>query len=261
VIADTSSVGAPDQARYDAFTTGFGGAWTIGMTGLSVRSIADGHYRDAFERLTPLIARPFLQVTYQQLPEFVEAGVRSGKPDAVEAAVERLKVFAEVSGTPWIRGVAARSAALLEPESTAEPLYREAIAHLEGAVVPGDLGRAHLVYGEWLRRMKRRRDARDELRAALAIFEAAGASAFAERARRELHGTGERVLRHEPGEPDLLTPQEAAIARRAAEGETNAEIGAELFISANTVDYHLRKVFRKLGVSSRRQLAERLAAD
>lgn len=241
--------------------TGFGGAWTIGMTGLSVRSIADGHYRDAFERLAPLIARPFLQVTYQQLPEFVEAGVRSGKPGTVETAVDRLKVFAEVSGTPWIRGVAARSAALLAPESTAEPLYREAIAHLEGAFVPGDLGRAHLVYGEWLRRMKRRRDARDELRTALAIFEAAGASAFAERARRELDGTGEHVVRHEPGKPELLTPQEAAIARRAAEGETNAEIGAELFISANTVDYHLRKVFRKLEVSSRRQLAERLATD
>ena len=243
--------------------TGFGGAWTIAMTGLSIREIAEGHYRDAFERLRPMVAREFLQVTYQQLPDYVEAGVRSGKPDAVRAAVDRLAAFAAVSGTPWIRGVSDRSAALLASDDEAEQRYLAAIGHLAQATAPGELGRAHLVYGEWLRRMKRRREAREQLRFALAIFERVQAPAFADRARRELEATGEHIARHAPGEADAaaLTPQEATIARLAAAGRTNAEIGAALFISVNTVDYHLRKVFRKLGITSRRQLAERFAAD
>ncbi|GAA4063879.1 LuxR C-terminal-related transcriptional regulator [Agromyces indicus] len=240
--------------------TGFAGAWTIAMTGLGIRQIADGHYRDAFERFAPLVARNFLQVTYQQLPDFVEAGVRSGHADVVRPSAERLAGFAAESGTPWVRGVAARSHALLADDADAEPRYLEAIGHLKHATAPGDLGRAHLVYGEWLRRMKRRREAREELKTALAIFTRVGAPAFAARARRELEATGEHVPHHLPGDDgaETLTPQEATIARMAAEGQTNAEIGATLFISANTVDYHLRKVFRKLGVTSRKQLAERL---
>lgn len=256
-------VGAPtevvEQVAEGVLATGFAGAWTIAMTGLGIRDIADGHYRDAFERFAPVVARDFLQVTYQQLPDFVEAGVRSGRPDAVRDAAARLGEFAAVSGTPWVRGVAARSEALLADDSDAEPAYLEAIGHLERATAPGDLGRAHLVYGEWLRRMKRRREARDQLRAALTIFTRVGAPAFAARARRELEATGEHVAHHAPGDAgaDALTPQEATIARMAADGQTNADIGATLFISVNTVDYHLRKVFRKLGVTSRKQLAER----
>lgn len=255
--------GAPtevvEQVADGVLATGFAGAWTIAMTGLGIREIADGHYRDAFERFEPLVARNFLQVTYQQLPDFVEAGVRSGRPDAVRDSAARLAEFAAVSGTPWVRGVAARSGALLADDTDAEPTYLAAIGHLEQATVPSDLGRAHLVYGEWLRRMKRRREAREQLRAALAIFTRVGAPAFAARARRELEATGEHVVHHAPGDAgaDALTPQEATIARMAADGQTNAEIGATLFISVNTVDYHLRKVFRKLGVTSRRQLAER----
>jgi DNA-binding CsgD family transcriptional regulator len=231
------------------------------MTGLSIRAIAEGHYRDAFERLRPMVERPFLQVTYQQLPDYVEAGARSGNAAAVQAAADQLSRFADVSGTPWIRGVAARSTALLAPDDAAEEHYRRAIEHLAQATGPSELGRAHLVYGEWLRRTKRRRQAREQLRRALDIFERVGAPAFADRARRELEATGEHVTRHVPGGTDPLTPQEATIARLAAAGQTNAEIGAALFISANTVDYHLRKVFRKLEVTSRRQLAERFATD
>ncbi len=238
--------------------SGFVGAWTIAMTGLSIRSLAEGHYRDAFERLQPMVERSFLQVTYQQLPDFVEAGARSGRPDAVRAAADRLAVFAAASGTPWIRGVSERATALLAPDDVAEEHYLRAIEHLEQATAPGELGRAHLVYGEWLRRAKRRREAREQLRLALAIFERVDAPAFAGRARRELDATGEHVTLHGPGDAaDALTPQEATIARLAAAGQTNAEIGAALFISVNTVDYHLRKVFRKLEVTSRRQLAER----
>lgn len=257
--------GAPtevvEQVAEGVLATGFAGAWTIAMTGLGIREIADGHYRDAFERFRPLVARNFLQVTYQQLPDFVEAGVRSGRHEAVRDSAATLSEFAAVSGTPWVRGVAARAGALLADDADAEPRYLEAIGHLERATAPGELGRAHLVYGEWLRRMKRRREAREQLRRALAIFTRVGAPAFAARARRELEATGEHVAHHAPGdaEVDALTPQEATIARMAADGQTNAEIGATLFISVNTVDYHLRKVFRKLGVTSRRQLADRLA--
>lgn len=241
--------------------SGFAGAWTVAMTGLSIRSIADGHYRDAFERLKPMVDRPFLQVTYQQLPDYVEAGARSGNAEAVQASADRLAHFAAVSGTPWVRGVADRSAALLASDDLAEDLYRRAIEQLEQATGPSELGRAHLVYGEWLRRAKRRREAREQLRLALAIFERVGAPAFADRARRELEATGEHVARRVSGEADDLTPQEATIAHLAASGQTNAEIGAALFISVNTVDYHLRKVFRKLEVTSRRQLAERFPTD
>ncbi|WP_255424317.1 LuxR C-terminal-related transcriptional regulator [Pengzhenrongella frigida] len=239
--------------------TGFGGAWTVAMTGLSVRQLADGHYRDAFERLRPMVDTPFLQVSYQQLPELVEAGVRSGNSAAARSAADRLAVFAAASGTPWARGVAERAAALLAPDAEAEDRYVRAIEHLRRTTAPGELGRGHLLYGEWLRRVKRRREAREQLRLALAIFERVAAPAFADRARRELAATGEHVLRNEPGDGGL-TPQEATIAGMAANGQTNAEIGAALFISTNTVDYHLRKVFRKLAVTSRRQLAEHLTS-
>ncbi|GAA1963512.1 AAA family ATPase [Agromyces allii] len=257
--------GAPtevvEQLAVGILASGFVGAHTIAMSGLCTRDLADGRYAAAYERLLPMVARDFLQVTYQQLPDLVEAGVRSGHggDPPVRSAAARLAEFAEVSGTPWIRGVSARAAALLASDDDAEPLYREAIEHYVEAGAAAELGRAHLVYGEWLRRLKRRRDARDQLRLALESFERAGAPAFAARARRELEATGEHVVAHAPGEAavDTLTPQEATVARLASSGRTNAEIGAELFISANTVDYHLRKVFRKLGITSRRQLAER----
>jgi len=258
--------GAPyevvEQVARGALAAGFGGVWTLAMTGLGIREIADGRYRDAFHRFEPMVARPFLQVTYQQLPEFVEAGARAGRAEVVRPALARLQLFAAESGTPWILGVAERSAALLADDHESESHYLAAIEHLARSTARADLGRAHLVYGEWLRRMKRRREAREQLRLALDLFTRIAAPAFAERARRELAATGEHVPHREPGGAgaDALTPQEETIARLAADGHTNAEIGATLFISANTVDYHLRKVFRKLGVTSRRQLADALPA-
>ncbi|RXZ45949.1 helix-turn-helix transcriptional regulator, partial [Agromyces binzhouensis] len=255
--------GAPaevvEQVAEGALAAGFGGVWTLAMTGLGIREIADGRYRDAFHRFEPMVARRFLQVTYQQLPEFVEAGVRAGRPAEVAAAADRLRVFAAASGTPWILGVAERSTALLADDADAESHYLAAIGHLQQSTAQPDLARAHLVYGEWLRRMKRRREAREHLRVALDHFTRIAAPAFAARARRELEATGEHVPHREPGAAaEMLTPQEENVARMAAAGHTNAEIGATLFISANTVDYHLRKVFRKLGVTSRRQLGDRL---
>ncbi|PZU41186.1 MAG: helix-turn-helix transcriptional regulator, partial [Microbacterium sp.] len=244
-----------------ALVTGFAGAWTIAMMGVSIRDIADGHYRDAYERLRPMVTREFLQVTYQQLPEYVEAAVRSGHAEQVRGSVDRLAEFARHAGTPWIRGVAARSAALLAEDDRAEALYLEAIAQLSASTLVADVGRAHLLYGEWLRRGKRRHDAREHLQKALLIFERCHAPAFAGRARRELEGTGVRAGVDASRSADDLTPQESAVARLAASGRTNPEIGAALFISVNTVDYHLRKVFRKLGVTSRRQLSERFPTD
>ncbi|WP_394555090.1 AAA family ATPase [Agromyces sp. MMS24-JH15] len=253
--------GAPvevvEQIAQGVLDAGWAGVQTIAITSLCARAIAEGRYREAFDRLDPLVARDYIQVSYQQVPDLIEAAVRSGLADRVGAAAERLSEFAAGSGTPWVRGLEARSLALLAADEDAEAHYLAAIDHLTASSSPGDLGRAHLIYGEWLRRMRRRREAREQLRHALAVFTRVDSPAFADRARRELEATGEHVVHGEPGEIDPLTPQESTVAALAAEGRTNAEIGAMLFISANTVDYHLRKVFRKLGVTSRRQLAER----
>lgn len=236
---------------------GFGGVYTSAQTALGVRDIAEGHYRDAYERFRPMIEEPFLQVTYHQLADYVEAAVRSGHPGEGSRAGEAIGVMAGASGTAWIRGLDQRCRALLAPDDDAERHFAGAIELLRTAQVPADLGRAHLLYGEWLRRVRRRREAREQLRAAVAIFDRVGAPAFAQRARTELAATGEKISTPQLVAGVEMSPREATVARLAAAGQTNAEIGSTLFISTNTVDYHLRKVFQKLGISSRRQLAER----
>ena len=254
-------IGAP-RTQVDALTeamgaAGFGGIQSSAVAASAARDLAEGHYRDAYTRLKPLIDEPFLQVTPLQYPDFVDAAVRGGHPAEAREPVAILEARADANGSAWARGLAARSRALITPDPAAEDWHREAIDTLGSAGSVVDLARAELLYGEWLRRRRRRREARPYLRRALESFEANGAVPFAQRARSELEATGEPVdVAAIPGVD--LTVQEATVARLAAQGRTNAEIGSTLFLSVNTVDYHLRKVFQKLGISSRRQLAERL---
>jgi DNA-binding CsgD family transcriptional regulator len=184
---------------------------------------------------------------------------RRPAPRRAEAAAEaasRLADIARVTRTNWAQGIEARSRALISHGEVAESLYREAIDRLGLTRVRPELARAQLLYGEWLRRERRRLDAREQLRAALEMFTAMGVEAFAARAERELLATGERVRSRSIETTDALTAQEAQIARLARDGLSNTEIGARLFISQHTVAYHLRKVFSKLDITSRNQLAQ-----
>jgi DNA-binding CsgD family transcriptional regulator len=190
--------------------------------------------------------------------ELIEAACRSGRPEEGAEALESLSASTSASATPWALGVEARSRALLAQGAAAEPLYREAIERLQPTRLRLDLARGHLLYGEWLRREARRIDARNELRAAYELFTDFGMEAFAERSRIELEATGEHARKRTSATLDQLTAQEAQISRLAADGNTNREIAAHLFISPSTVEYHLRKAFRKLDVTSRTQLAKRL---
>jgi DNA-binding CsgD family transcriptional regulator len=193
------------------------------------------------------------------LVELVEAAARCGAPEDAAAALKRLQERTRASGTDWALGIQARSDALLSDGRAADLLYREAIERLGRTRIAVHLARAHLVYGEWLRRENRRLDAREQLRTAYEMLHRFGAAAFAERARRELLATGESV-RHRAAEVgQVLTAQEAQIARLAADGKTNSEIGAQLFISPRTVEWHLHKVFTKLDVNSRSRLRGKLA--
>jgi DNA-binding CsgD family transcriptional regulator len=195
-----------------------------------------------------------LTVPRWALAELVESAAHTGADQAASEALERLSEAARACGTDWALGVEARSHALMTAGEAAERLYREAIERLARTRVRVELARAHLVYGEWLQRERRRSDAREHLHTAHEMFARIGAEAFAERARRELLATGETVHQRYVKSFDELTPQEAQIARLAAEGQTNPEIGAKLFISPRTVEFHLHKVFAKLGISSRKEL-------
>jgi DNA-binding CsgD family transcriptional regulator len=192
------------------------------------------------------------------LVELIEAAARSGKATRAVEAVERLDELTLASGTPWALGSAACARALVTDGDEADRLYREAIERLARSRAAVSLARAHLLYGEWLRRERRRAGAREQLRTAHEMFGQIGAEAFAERARRELLGTGETVPKRSVERIAELTAQEAQIARLARDGQTNPEIGAQLFISPRTVEFHLHKVFAKLGISSRKQLGRTL---
>ena len=194
------------------------------------------------------------------LTELVEAAVRSGQPARASGALQRLSETTRASGTDWALGIEARSRALLSEGEAAEDCYREAIERLGRTRMRPAAARAHLLYGEWLRRENRRRDARAELRTAYDLFTAMGIEAFAERARRELLATGETVRKRTVETASELTAQEAHIARLAVDGRTNAAIGAQLFLSTRTVEWHLGKVYTKLGVGSRRELRRALAS-
>jgi DNA-binding CsgD family transcriptional regulator len=234
--------------------SGAGVAVNLARIALAVLENAQGRYHEAFEAAWALYTDDIPPHGSQALPEIVEAGSRSDHAEEARIALVRLEERARASGTPWALGLLARSQAVLAEDTEAEALHREAIDLLAGTVVKTDLARAHLLYGEWLRRRKRRHDAREQLRTAHDLFESMGAAAFAERARIELTATGATARRRSVETAQDLTPQEHQVARLAAGGATNNEIAAALFISTATVDYHLRKIYRKLDISSRRQL-------
>jgi DNA-binding CsgD family transcriptional regulator len=195
------------------------------------------------------------------LAELVEAAVRSGRRDTAVRALEQLTERVEASPTPLARGLLARSKALLAGPDEAEQMYAEAVDHLGRCRTAPQVARAHLLYGEWLRRRRRRREARDQLRIAHDAFDAMGLTAFARRADAELRATGEHSRKREAGHPERLTPREAQIAALVSEGRANRDIAAQLFLSPSTVEYHLRNMFRKFGVRSRTQLAARILDD
>jgi DNA-binding CsgD family transcriptional regulator len=203
---------------------------------------------------------PAVQFASWGLVELIEAAARTAVPERAADALQRLSDIARACGTDWALGIEARSRALVSDGEAAERLYREAIDRLGRTRLRVELGRAHLVYGQWLRRQRRVRDARDQLACAYLTFDSIGAAAFAERARIELRASGGRAREGAVKMRDPLTAQEGLIARLAADGASNPEIAAQLFISRATVAYHLRKVFAKLDVSSRSQLATALPA-
>jgi ATP/maltotriose-dependent transcriptional regulator MalT len=193
--------------------------------------------------------------------ELIEAATRVGAWESAGETAARFTEIARAAGTDWALGVDARSRALLSTGTTAEELYREALARLGRGRMRVDLARAHLLYGEWLRREQRRVDARAQLRAAYDHFTWSGMDAFAERARKELLATGEKVRKRTVETRDDLTAQERQIARLARDGLSNPEIGVRLFLSPRTVEWHLHNVFTKLGVRSRRELSSALPSS
>jgi ATP/maltotriose-dependent transcriptional regulator MalT len=195
-----------------------------------------------------------LGITGFALIERVQAALHCGNLNEAHEAMDQLAERTSAANTEWALGVQAWCRATLAPGADAERLYREAIERLRQTRINVHLGRAQLGFGEWLRRQKRRSEARDVLREAHKLFEGAGALAYADRARRELLATGEVARARTPELVDALTPQESQVARLARGGMSNPEIGAQLFISPRTVQYHLRKVFQKLGITSRNQL-------
>jgi DNA-binding NarL/FixJ family response regulator len=204
---------------------------------------------------------PQLHVSPWASTELVEAAVRTARPDVAAGALERVIAATASSTTDWGWGIQARCRALMSEGESAERLHREAIERLARTRGRPELARAHLLYGEWLRRENRRVDAREQLRTAHEMLVTIGMEAFAERARRELQATGEKVRKRSMETSAELTAQEALIARLARDGLSNPEIGARLFLSARTVKYHLGKVFTKLDISSRAQLHRALPSD
>ncbi len=225
----------------------------------AVLNNALGHYETAMRSAEQASDDGDFGYAGAALSELVEAAARSGALPTAQRALGRLEPRTRAAGTDWALGILARSRALLSERGDAEELYREAIERLERTRVGAELARARLLYGEWLRREGRRSHARDQLRTAHEMFRSFDTQAFAERARRELLAAGETARRRTADTRYSLTPQEAQIARLAADRQTNPEIAAQLFISARTVEYHLRKVFTKLDISSRKELRPALA--
>ncbi|MEU6549580.1 LuxR family transcriptional regulator [Streptomyces sp. NPDC046915] len=226
---------------------------------LSIFEIGRGRYREALDALLPVFTDPPLVLGDLNLAGMVEAGLRAGDRTAAAMAMERMEERAPLAGTPWALGLLARCRALMTDDDGAEQLYLESIAQLGKVPVAVELAWSRLLYGEWLRRRRRRADARVQLRAAYESFESWGAAPFAERARVELLATGERARKRTVDTQFDLTPQERHVAMLAASGSTNAEIATQLFVTTSTIEFHLSRVFRKLGITSRKQIGRRLS--
>jgi len=233
-----------------------GEGWKLAMLDYAraVLALGMGHYEEALAAAPHRFQENVMLRTFA-LPDLIEAAVRCGERETAEHALASVASRAAASPTPLMLGLLARSRALLGSENGTEALYRKAIGYLQQARGRVHLARVELVYGEWLRREKRQRDAREHLQAAYGTFREIGADGFAERARLELAAAGGTARPPASSRGGGLTPQELQVATLAAAGFTNLEIASRLFISPKTVDYHLGKVFRKLGVGSRRQLA------
>ena len=248
------------QAAMDDVTSRGEGRGVTSQYAAAVLYNGLGHYDKALAAAELMCEYDDIGVLGWSLTELVEAAVRSGQPARASDALQRLSAMTRASGTDWAVGTEARSRALLSEGQTAENCYREAIERLGRTRMRPAVARAHLLYGEWLRREDRRRDARAELRTAHGLFTTMGIEAFAERARRELLATGDTVRKPTVETVSELTAQEAHIARLAVEGRTNAEIGAQLFLSTRTVEWHLGKVYTKLAIGSRRELRRALGS-
>jgi DNA-binding CsgD family transcriptional regulator len=250
-----------DEAQRDAVARGEGFVLTFGEHAHAVLHNASGHYATAFDYARNASAQDELHAAVWSLPELLEAAARSGRHEVAVKALDRLRQRTQAAGTEWALGIEARCTALLSDDANAEGFYREAIERLGHCRVSLDLARAQLLFGEWLRRRGRRVDSREQLRAAHQKFAGMGAEAFARRAAHELTATGETARKRTIETTDDLTPHEMRIARMARDGASNQDIATELFVSRKTVEYHLHKVFTKLGISARQQLSYVLTGD
>jgi DNA-binding CsgD family transcriptional regulator len=259
---EAEAISLIDESREDAIGRGEGIGLSVLDWAQAVLYNGLGRYDEARIAARRVVEYPHdLSTSNWGMVELIEATARAGTPELAGDVCKRLAERARAAGTEWSLGVAARSAALLADDQQAEELYLDAVERLGRTRVAVDLARAHLLYGEWLRRQRRRVDARRQLRTAHDLFSDFGMEAFAERARVELEATGEHARKRTVETRGDLTPQEAQIARLARDGLSNSEIGARLFISKHTVEYHLRKVFTKLGINSRTKLAHALPPE
>jgi len=253
--------GLIEVAMRDAESRGEGSGVAFGEYTRAVMYNGLAEYQEALVAACRASEHQQLVIQNWGLSELIESAVRTGRRDLATGALEKLSTKARASGTDWALGIEARSRALLSDGNPAESHFHRAIEHLGRTRIRAELARTRLLYGEWLRRSQRRADARDELTAAFEMFSSIGMEGFAERTRRELRATGAAVRKRSVETRDELTAQEAQIALLARDGLSNPEIGAQLFISARTVEWHLHKVFSKLGISSRRELRAALPND
>ena len=255
---DQLRAAAADIAAF-AETFGHGHMHMLAVHALAILDLGLGRYQSALDHALTIFGEDPPSLGNLVLPLIIEAGVRTGHREAAAAALARMDERARAADTPWGLGLLARCRALLSADDHAEACYLESVSLLGRVPVDLDLAHTRLLFGEWLRRGKRRAEARAQLRAAHEVFESCGAVPFAERARAELLATGEQVRKRAVPAGNDLTPQERHVAVLAASGQTNAEIAEQLFVTVSTVEFHLNKVFRKLGISSRRQIAAQIS--